>query len=272
MSRIVIPEGASFNAYHLLKLVATYGEDVLEAHVRQHVSDLFPDYYVIPFKRDVASTVAADVVKRPDLAMIDRQFQSWGVVEVEVVDHTLDHVLGQIEVFVNGTYNAIETARYVKEKLLTHCSKRVSLARLAKLFTEEHPAVLVIADELREDWREELERLGADLCTFELYKNTRGRHLYRTSGKYPVIPTREAHVRRTPGSANLLEITSEFEFKRMPQGMVDIVFDDIITQWAFFQEAGARYLRFAGGANPLGSNDAYVLFADRQERYYFRRN
>lgn len=272
MSRVVIPAGKSFNSYHLLKLVSTYGEDVLENNIRQHVENIFPDFFVIPFKRDIESAALASIKKRPDLAIIDRKLKTWGIVEVEITEHSLSHVLEQVSVFVGGKYNHLETARYVKDKLWTHCGKKISLQRIEKLLKEEAPKVLVIADGIKEEWRDQLERAGAELCAFEIYKNTRGLHLFRTSGKYPILPTREAHVRRTPASANLFEVTSDFSFKKVTRNKVIIIYEEIVTEWALITTNGKLYLQFYGGANPLIGTDTYVVFADRKERYYFRRN
>ncbi len=273
MSRVVIPEGTRFNAYHLLKLVSSYREDVLEIQIRRHVKELFPDFYVIPFKKDIASTSAPEVIKRPDLAMIDRKFRSWGVIEAEVVGHGLTHVLEQVEVFLTANYNSPSIARYIREKLIAEdYLKNPPLRRISKLIAEEQPKVLVVADEIKEDWRKALEKVGAELCSFELYKNTKGVHLFRTDGPYPIVSVREAHVRSSPLAANLLEVTSPFDFKKSVKNRVTILYQSFITEWELIVEAGKKYLRFAGGANPLLGTESYVIFADKRERYYFRRN
>jgi hypothetical protein len=272
MSRVVIPDGATFKAYHFMRLVANYSEGVLENSVWQHVSELFPDYHVIPFKIDVEHAAQAGNIKRPDLAMIDKRFKRWGVIEVETSNHSLAHVIDQVSVFANGKYNAFDLADYVKVKLHEHCNKRVPLRKLRDLFKKEAPSVLVVVDEMKEEWRTDLRAIGVDLCTFELYKNTRGLHLYRAAGEYPVIPVREAHLRRVPASANLMEITTPFEFRRVARGKVSIFYEAMLTKWDYIAEKGSAYLRYAGGANPLIGTDTYVLSADRQEKYYLRKN
>lgn len=273
MSRVVIPEGQAFNAYHMLKLVASYGESLLENSVLQHVSEIFPDHFVIPFKKDIESTLATNITKkRPDLAIIDRDFKSWGVVEVEIAGHSLTHVLDQVNVFVTAKYNPLETARYIKTQLELHCRKRVSEKKLEALLIAEQPKVLVIVDEVKEEWRSEIERAGADLCSFEIYKNTKGKHLFRTCGKYPIVPIREAHVRRIPARANVMEIASHFEFKKVSKGNVMISYGEIMTAWSVISDSGKQYLQFEGVANPLIGSDNYVILADRNERYYLRKN
>src|SRR5438132_1622112 len=120
MSRVLMPEGAMW--YDELKAVGYYGESELERAIRQHVASLFPDFYVFPFKKDV-SHKATRVVKRPDLAMVQRDFAAWGVIEIELSEHELDHVLEQTGCFANGDYNAPEMAQYVRRQIRDHCNK-----------------------------------------------------------------------------------------------------------------------------------------------------
>jgi len=212
------------------------------------------------------------VAKKPDLAMIRRDFSGWGIIEVELEKHQLDHVLEQTQVFLDGGYNAPEIANYVRRQLRTYCRKRASVARLTKLLGSERPAVLVIAETSPTGWADELKRLGVDMCVFEIYKNPRGTHLYRTSGQYPMVRTEEAHVRRAP-LPNLFEVIGDFTFKNLRRNNeIDVHYGDGLTRWSLIREAGKRYLRFIGKINPLSPNSTYCLFADRRSRYYLEEN
>jgi hypothetical protein len=149
----------------------------------------------------------------------------------------------------------------------------VSLARLGRLIRSELPTVLVIADAHVDAWQAPLRKVRADLCVFQIFKNTRGHYLYRVFGGYPSVPTREAQCRRHATVPNTLEVVGGFEFKRLGRKRhVDIVFDATITRWACLDDGGSRYLRFLGKVNPLSPNTTYALYADRTERYYFRAN
>src|SRR5688572_20353505 len=153
MSRVLFPAGATW--YDELKAVAYYGETDLEREIRQHLKSLFPDFYVFPFKRDVVSRRSL-ATKRPDLGMVRRDLSGWGVIEVELSEHDLDHVLDQTTCFATGDYNAPETAEYVQRQLKTHCEKKVSIKRLRNLISTELPKVLVITDAPIDDWQQPL--------------------------------------------------------------------------------------------------------------------
>jgi hypothetical protein len=180
--------------YDELKAVAYYGETEIEKWIQQHAESLFPHHYVFPFKKDVTSRKNAET-KRPDLALIRKDFSAWVVVEVELKRHELNHLLNQTRVFLDGDYNLPEIAKYAQEQFSKFYNKAVPLGQLSKLFDSHPPSVLVIADEHAEDWQEELQRLGVEFCIFEIYKSVSGRHVYRVFGNYPTVYAEEAHCR-----------------------------------------------------------------------------
>jgi hypothetical protein len=272
MARILNPADGRW--YDELKAVAYYGETELERWIHQHAKSLFPHHYVIPFKKEVASKRTAET-KRPDLALIRDDFSAWVVVEVELEGHKLDHVLDQTRVFLDGEYNLSEIAQYVRDQFWRFHHKRVTLGQLKSLFDSRPPSVLVIADEHAEDWQKELAKLGVEFCIFEIYKNVSGHHVYRIFGEYPTVYADEAQCRPHASLPNLIEVIGNFTFTQVAQGgLVDVFYDEYLTQWCLFNEQGKQYLRFVGISNPLplSPSDAYGLFRDKSNKYYFKRS
>jgi len=271
MSRVLIPIEATW--YHELKAVGYYRESYLEREIQQHVNSLFPDFYVFPFKASVTSRTTGQTNK-PDLAMVRRDFRAWGVIEVELSEHDVRHVLEQTRCFADGNYNAPEIAEYVNRQMFRHCGINVKINRLRKLIGSELPTVLVIADADEADWQEQLRAAGIDLCIFQIFKSAHGTHIYRAHGDYPVVPAKVAQCRRHPSLPNMLEIIGNFEFKKLPRhNQIDIVFNSTLTRWAVVtDEKKNRYLQFIGKANPLSPNATYCLFSDSGHKYYFKIN
>jgi len=270
MSRILIAGDGRW--YDELRAVAYYYESDVERWILQHASSVFPYHFVFPFKKDIFSR-ATGASKIPDLALIRRDFAGWAIVEVELRRHDLNHVLDQTRVFADGRYNAPEIAEYARQQLLRFCQKTTSLRRLTNLFSSEAPSILVMADVHATDWQEELNRNGVDFCVFEVYKSVAGRYVYRTFGQYPAVVAEEAHIRRDPSISNLFEVLGPFTFKKVAaDGRVEVKFEEFLTRWILFQDAGRQYLRFVGTSNPLSPNDAYGLFRDKSHRYFFRRS
>jgi len=270
VARILSPRDESW--YDELKAVAYYGESEHERSIRQHVKSLFPGHHVFPFKKDVIQKITS-VRKRPDLAMVRRDFGQWGIIEVEVAQHSLPHVLDQTRVFSRGDYNALEVAEYMRTQLNKHCRKNASVDRLAKLLRSVPPTILVLTDTHAHEWEEQLTQEDVNLCIFQVYKSAHGSLLYRTHGAYPFVATHEAHVRRHPSLSNVFQIVGAFEFHRLgARKEVKIVFDDRLTRWRVFEDSGANYIRFIGTMNPLSPNAEYCLVRNRENRYRFERS
>jgi hypothetical protein len=267
MPRVLIP--AEQRWYDELNAVAYYGEADLERSIRQHVNSVFEDFHVFPFKKEVVGRTTA-TKRTPDLAMVRRDFAAWGVIEIEIAEHDIRHVLDQTRVFAEGDYNAPEMAEYIRRQLKKHCRKRASVNRLTKLLSSQSPSVLVIADTHTKTWQEQLEQTGANLCIFEIYKSTRGKHIFRTCGNYPTVPIQEAHCRRHPSLANVLEVIGNFAFKNIRRtNQIYVSFEDIMTRWSLLTDKGKTYLQFLGRSNPLSPNTTYSLIADKRNKYYF---
>ncbi len=272
MSRILTPTNGEW--FDELKAVAYYSETDLEKWIYQHAKSLFPHHYVIPFKKEVVSRVTRKISK-PDFALIRHDFLDWTMVEVELKRHTLDHVLGQARVFLNGEYNLPEIAKYVQIKFWKLYKKRVTLCRLKNLFNSGSPSILVIVDEYTEDWKKELKKLGVKFGIFEIYKNARGHHVYRTFGEYPEVYDKEAHCRPHKSIPNLIEVIGNFAFTKIGEGeMVYVSYDEYLTQWCLLKERRRQYLRFVGISNPLtlSHSDTYSLYRDKFNKYYFKRS
>jgi hypothetical protein len=77
-----------------------------EGLVLQNAASLYPSYFAVPFKTTVTSEHGS---KKPDLALIDRDYRAWWVVEVELAHHSLHHhALPQVQVLATAEYGAPE--------------------------------------------------------------------------------------------------------------------------------------------------------------------
>src|SRR6266849_6113940 len=123
MARILHSDGGWYDE---LRTVAYYLESDLEKWILQHAKSIFPSHFVFPFKKSILGQTSG-ANKRPDLALLRRDFSAWSIVEVEIEGHELSHVLEQTRVFAEGKYNVPEIAAYAREQLKKTCNQRVSL-------------------------------------------------------------------------------------------------------------------------------------------------
>jgi hypothetical protein len=271
VARILFP-GAKW--YDLLSAVGYYGETVFEKTIRQHLGTLFPSHYVIPFKKDITS-VRRTKAKRPDLLMIQKDLSRWTVVEVEMSNHNINHVLAQTKVFVDGNYNAPDLAQYAAQQLDVHCGVTIPESKVFAMMNASLPSVLVLADAKKERWRAALRRVGVDLCIMEIYKSLAGFYAYRIHGQYPIVKVAEAHCRHHPSLANTLEILGAFAFEPFTDPAdpeISAVFLEEQTRWGVVVVGKETLLRFRGQMNPLAPQDTYRIFIDQHKRYHLEKN
>src|SRR5579859_4433110 len=140
-------------------------EDNFERMVLSRANLLFPEYHAIPFKCLVASD---SETARPDLALVERHYREWWVVEVEMSYHSfVGHVLPQVRTLAKAVYGAQEANSL--------CTNALTLDRNAvrDMLKGDQPRVLVIVNEPRLDWAQELDRYGARLVALEVFRSNK---------------------------------------------------------------------------------------------------
>jgi hypothetical protein len=268
MSRVLAPFKKSW--FYELRALAYYNEGELEDVVQQHVVSLFSDFHVFPFKKAVEGNVTG-IKKKPDMAMVRRDFKEWGIIEVEMDTHRLSHVIEQIEVFVDVKYNSLDVATYMRRQMQTYCQFTPTILQLVSTLEEFDPTILVIVDQYKEDWDKELSRLGAELCMFETYKSPAGDHIYRAHGRYPIVVAQEALCTWFKPESNSLEIHGPFNFGLVKSGeSLDVEFDGYLTNWLYIADNGNQYLRFFGTMNPLSAMSKYSIFSDTSGKLFLK--
>jgi hypothetical protein len=153
-------------------------EDDYEQIILAYCAELFPRWVAVPFKTDVIGEDGT--VKRPDLALIDRHYRQWWVVEVELAHHSLyAHVMPQVEAFKTASYEG-RHAEYLYKRDPT-----LDPARLAEMMLGLPPEVLVIVDRPDTGWRSVLRARGVYLSTIEPFRDSSNHLLLRVNGHQP---------------------------------------------------------------------------------------
>jgi hypothetical protein len=303
MAKILLPLDDS-SWYDELKVVSSYYETELENTILSHVETVFPNYVAIPYKRDIYAPGVAQG-RAPDLALINKDYSDWWIIEVELGEHDLKHVLSQVEVFSNGNYNAFEVAKYIKSK---DTSGILNVIELQKMIGKHQPQVMVIVDEHVEDWKADLEKLEVKICVFQVFKSKIGHRAYRLNGHYPFLFTNDSHCKFIKSPPNILEIqdpqwfvtglqnsylptkekssfftkkfwTELFSFKTdteipidyLKDREVEIDFLGKVSRWKVMNIKNKIMLK-AIGANMVDVNGTYRMYADKNFNLYLKPN
>lgn len=158
----------------------SYFEVDFEGRLRANASELFPDWFFVPFKTTVTARDTGYGNKKPDFALIDRAYRQWWVVEAEISSHSLnDHVLPQAVVFSLGQYNNHHVQHLCK------ADPNLDRDKLSPLVLNVTPGVLVVVNDEVPGWAPILHRHSVDLCVVKPYRDNLGNSAYLVRGRLP---------------------------------------------------------------------------------------
>ena len=106
---------------------------------KTQLAKVLPAFSIVDFSPFVIGDEG--VRRKPDLALIDRSYAMWAVVEVELESHSLEHhVLPQIQAFTTGRYD------FKHANLIHRKDPKLNLESLRNLITYVPPVVVVVVN------------------------------------------------------------------------------------------------------------------------------
>lgn len=237
-------------------------ESEFESIFLRNVDIIYPDYYTIPFKIIVESEHGR---AKADLALIDKDYLNWWVVEVEMSRHSLNgHVLPQVEI--------LSSAVYGEEVSEFFFSKRpdLDLEKLKILMKGNQPRVMVVLDIPKDKWQQKLERFNAILSIFQVFSSKAGSYIFRLNGEYPRKFTSSQSKCNFPILLNrFLKVESPAILNVPDKEKLTIVYDGATTEWKRIDIKDAVYL-YPVSYNPLNIEKDYLLLQEPDETYYLK--
>jgi hypothetical protein len=151
-----------------------------ENSILHFATDLFPEFHCARFKFDVSSPHGGS---QADLALVDKHYRSWIVVEVELEHHSLfHHVEPQMRRLSSGEYSHLHARSIASE------NPAIDLNKMINLISTVEPRFLVIVPTASAEWRSVLSNIGVDLCEIRLCRDSRDRRLLLMTGDPPSPP------------------------------------------------------------------------------------
>jgi hypothetical protein len=222
-----------------LSLGSLYEAEVEEA-LKQRAPKIFPGFHYINFKCLVSNDYD---VRRADFALVEENYRSWWVCELESATHSLEgHVLPQVRTFVTGRYGASAV------ECMMQARSDLDRPRLQRLVRTEQPQVLVIVNRYSELWARAIGNEGAYLGVFEIFRSDLGQFVFRVNG---FIPTPDAeHLSVCEFDANiprLLRICSPGSVGFTSGEKYRITVEGAIGEWRAIVTSDSVWLSPLGG-------------------------
>jgi hypothetical protein len=226
-------------------------EGEFETIFLQNAGHVFPEFHVVPFKVLVDSAYGS---AKPDLALVDRSYRNWWVVEVELSHHSLTgHVLPQIQVFATGQYSEQHAAHIARQ------SAELNPSLITDMLKGQPPNVLVVVNAPRPDWAPVLKRFGALVTVFEVFRSGHGRQVFRLNGEQPLIPSEMISFcefdRLLP---KFLRVLSPASLPASDGDILQILYQEQVTLWKRVDASDAVWL-VPLGPNPLTPGGPYQI-------------
>jgi len=175
--KLLVGECAEHNQYSLVD-PSEPPEAEFEWHVVKALTCLFPQYDCITFG---GAFSYEDEVKRPDLALIAKDFSHWFVVEVEIASHSLEgHVLPQIRALRFGEPT---------DSCISSLASQLNIGRrqAATLVSVVPYGVVVAANAFQSSWDLALKALDTQFLILTIFRSRSGVTAYQLDGQLAVV-------------------------------------------------------------------------------------
>ena len=232
-----------------------------EELLKQNSAAIIPDAWVLSFRRTVYS---AEGSARADLAVVDKQYREWFVVEVEMNRHSLHgHVLPQVRVLRDGVYGQ-DDAEYLVER-----NPHLDPQRTRDLLRGS-PRVFVMADRDDETWRRTLEGADIGFLVMQVYKSKHNDFIFSIDGG---VPRRQENV-ITLCSYNAmlprqLLVESPGALGIANGDKLTIMWEERATDWVRMDTRESSYLRTRGPVS-LRAGLRYALIRSSDGTLYWK--
>lgn len=246
MNRILIND----EWYDPVDTDATY-ESAFEGVVMGQAAALFPGYRAFPFKIIVESEYGS---ARADYALIERGYQNWWVVEVEMAHHSLPgHVAPQVLSLGSAVYGA-DATNYIMGK-----APELERVRVQEMLRGLAPKILVVVNRPVPDWAPHLQPLGAELASFEIYRSARNRYVYRVDGFLPSAGSEQvSRCWLEPTMPFMLRIASPGSVPLANAEPIQVLWQGRVTTWKRAAARDALWL-ICTDRNPLDPGRQYEM-------------
>jgi hypothetical protein len=237
-------------------------ESVFEGIVKAHALSLWPRFHAVRFK---AAVYAENTAAKPDFALVEHGYREWWVVEVEMEHHSLDgHVLPQIRTLAEASYGKDEAT-----KLCESCPD-LDVGKVTDMMKGRQPRVLVVVNKPRPEWIKPLAKHDASLAVFEVFRSDRNEYLFRVNGEHPIGPSEVVSLCRFDSLiTRWLVVDSPAGLGVSPQGKVQIIYHDHLTEWQRIDVSDKVWL-LSLGPNPLSEDYDYEILRRGDGQFMFR--
>jgi hypothetical protein len=237
-------------------------EAEFEKIIKQNIALIQPKAVGLKFKKVIQSTNGRNI---PDLALIENDYSSWAIIEVELIHHDLyHHVIPQVRTFVDGRYPK-DLATYLQEK-----DSSLDLEKLQTMIKGAPPTVVVVCNGHDATWQTELDRIGVRLISFEIYRSPeQTSSIFVVNGNQIFEGTKSLSLLSEVTLPRLLQVASPATLKWQVGERFDAIFDGQVLTWERLDTADKVFIRPLRSI-PIQSGKSFELIEFATGQYEIR--
>ncbi|MBC6405229.1 MAG: hypothetical protein GDA41_05800 [Rhodospirillales bacterium] len=239
-------------------------ESDLEDLIIKQAPVIYPNYWVIKYKRVIASEYGTAI---PDLAFIEKSYRAWYLCEVELGSHDLfAHVMPQVSVFCNALVGRAEACYLAKKETM------LDVSQLTAMMQGVRPGVLVLVNAFDPRWWRALTESGALVGLIELYRDSGQRFIMRINGDDLHIPEQLiSECVRDKLLPNALRVSAPAPIDQLANPDLELWYEGGRTVWKVLRTGGSCWL-LPKERCPLRVKDQrYIITRDTNARVRLER-
>jgi hypothetical protein len=258
MRTLVLPQGATSSLFSLCDPDGP-SETEFEATVAIALSRAYSGYRCIVFG---GSFEYEGELRRPDLALVARDYSHWFVVEVELLSHSLDgHVVPQMRTLRYGEPQWDCTTILARELSL-------DLGQAKNLLKNVPRSTIVVANDYNRDWYIALRALDVSYLSISTFRSNGGDEAFEIWGAL-------APVRESIGFGQYVATDGAIRIRRdvrLPDGLIQIEVEHGATScWIVRRDERFAWISKARGRATLPDAASVQLLRTSNGQIFLRR-
>jgi hypothetical protein len=238
----------------------------LEHTVISYLGNYLKDHFVLKCKMDIKNSTT-NLINKPDLAFIRKDYLEWYIVEVELSNHEFSHIKEQVETFLNCNYNHYH-AQYLYKQNKTELDK----PKLEHMINTINPHIMVIINDVNCKWHEALGAYNCKIGIFQIYYNRNQERVYRIQGDFPLIKHDFATCTFITGIPFMVEIIEKdfFDGLDIKNGeLINASYRGKISRWKRVDTKKKLYLECKDSYIPLDPlSHRYIIIYNKSEQEF----
>ena len=246
-------------------------EKEFEDYIVRHSQNIFPEHYVLPFKKTITSPFGNVVA---DLILISKKYQNWYIAEVEMAYHNYNnHVFPQMMKLFNGDYNNESIIEYLITK-----ESQLSQNKIEQLFSNP-PKLLLILNEEKIDWFTDLKnKFSVISCAIKIFRCP-GKsqdqqfqipyEIFQLIYEYPNLHLTKITNLLAHPQLPLLLIEDHSKLNLRPDTMIELEFQNYLhSSWKVVSLPENKFgIKLNGRTSDFKINRKYELFQAEKEGF-----